>query len=140
MKLLLAVVVAVALAGPSAEAAHAPALTARSSSYGKLLFDGRGFVLYAFTRDRRASACYGDCAKAWPPYFAPKGRLGVGHGVKRALLGTVKRRNGRRQVTYAGRPLYYYVGDRRPGQILCQDVLEYGGRWLIVHPSGKLVR
>jgi predicted lipoprotein with Yx(FWY)xxD motif len=86
MKLLLAVVVAAALAGPSVEAARAPALTARSSSYGKLLFDGRGFVLYAFTRDRRASACYGECAKAWPPYFAPKGRLGVGHGVKRALL------------------------------------------------------
>jgi predicted lipoprotein with Yx(FWY)xxD motif len=140
MKLLLAVVVAAALAGPSAEAAHAPALTARSSSYGKLLFDRRGFVLYAFTRDRRASACYGECAKAWPPYFAPKGRLGVGHGVKRALLGTVKRRNGRRQVTYAGRPLYYYVGDSRPGQILCQDVLEYGGRWLILRPSGKRVR
>jgi hypothetical protein len=43
-------------------------------------------------------------------------------------------------VTYAGRPLYYDVGDSRPGQILCQDVLEYGGRWLILRPSGKLVR
>jgi predicted lipoprotein with Yx(FWY)xxD motif len=116
-----------------------PALTVRSSSFGKVLFDGRGFVLYAFTRDRRASRCYGACAKAWPPYFAPRGRLSVGRGVNRALLGTVKRRNGRRQVTYAGRPLYYYVGDRRPGQILCQDVVEYGGRWLIVRPSGKLV-
>jgi predicted lipoprotein with Yx(FWY)xxD motif len=140
MRLLLAVLVAAALTGASAEAARAPALTARSSSYGKVLFDGRGFVLYAFTRDRRASACYGECAKAWPPYFARKGRLAVGRGVKRALLGTVKRRNGRRQVTYAGRPLYYYVGDRRPGQILCQDVFEYGGRWLIVRPTGKLVR
>jgi predicted lipoprotein with Yx(FWY)xxD motif len=64
----------------------------------------------------------------------------VGRGVKRGLLGTVRRRNGRRQVAYAGRPLYYYVGDRRPGQILCQDVFEYGGRWLILRPSGKLVR
>jgi predicted lipoprotein with Yx(FWY)xxD motif len=120
--------------------ASRPALTARSSSFGKVLFDGRGFVLYAFTRDRRASRCYGACAKAWPPYFAPRGRLAAGRGLKRALLGTVKRRNGRRQVTYAGKPLYYYVGDRRPGQILCQDVFEYGGRWLIVRPSGKLVR
>jgi hypothetical protein len=33
-----------------------------------------------------------------------------------------------------------YVGDTKPGQILCQDVFEYGGRWLIVRPSGKLVR
>ena len=81
-------------------------LTARSSTFGKVVFDGRGFVLYAFTRDKRTSACYGACAKAWPPYFAPKGTLRVGAGLKRALLGTVKRKNGRRQVTYAGRPLY----------------------------------
>jgi predicted lipoprotein with Yx(FWY)xxD motif len=120
--------------------ASRPALAARSSSFGKVLFDGRGFVLYAFTRDRGSSRCYGACAKAWPPYFAPRGALVAGSGVKRALLGTVKRRNGRRQVTYAGRPLYYYIGDRRPGQILCQDVVEFGGRWLIVRPSGKLVR
>lgn len=124
---------------PEQSAARAT-LTARSSSFGKVVFDGRGFVLYAFTRDRRTSACYGACAKAWPPYFAPKGTLRVGAGLKRSLLGTVKRKSGRRQVTYAGRPLYYYVGDRRPRQILCQDVVEYGGRWLIVRPSGKLVR
>jgi predicted lipoprotein with Yx(FWY)xxD motif len=140
---LAAVVAAAAFLAPAAmteRSASRPALTARSSSFGKVLFDGRGFILYAFTRDRGASRCYGACAKAWPPYFAPRGRLTVGRGVKRALLGTVKRRNGRRQVTYAGRPLYYYVGDRRAGQILCQDVFEYGGRWLIVRPSGKLVR
>jgi predicted lipoprotein with Yx(FWY)xxD motif len=115
-------------------------LTARSSTYGKALFDGRGFVLYAFTRDHRRSACYGACAKAWPPYYAPKGTLRVGAGLKRSLLGTVKRRNGRRQVTYAGRPLYYYVGDTGPGVIRCQDVYEFGGRWLLVRPSGKLLR
>jgi predicted lipoprotein with Yx(FWY)xxD motif len=114
-------------------------LVARSSSYGRVLFDGRGYVLYAFTRDaKRKSRCYGACAKAWPPYFA-KGRLSVGSGVKRSLLATTTRRDGRRQITYAGRPLYYYARDGR-GQILCQDVVEYGGRWLIVRPSGRLVR
>jgi predicted lipoprotein with Yx(FWY)xxD motif len=117
-----------------------PTLTARSSTYGKALFDGRGYVLYAFTRDHGRSACYGSCAEAWPPYFAPKGQLRAGAGIKRALLGTVQRRNGRRQVTYAGRPVYYYVGDDGPGVIRCQDVFEFGGRWLIVRPSGKLIR
>ena len=117
-----------------------PTLTAHSSSYGKALFDGRGYVLYAFTRDRGRSACYGACANAWPPYYAPKGSLRAGAGLKRALLGTVKRRNGRRQVTYAGRPLYYYVGDDAQGVIRCQDVYEFGGRWLLVRPSGKLLR
>ena len=44
------------------------------------------------------------------------------------------------QVTYAGRPLYYYVGDRRPGQILCQNVSEFGGLWLVARANGTLVR
>ena len=132
-------VLALALVAPATAAAPST-LKAGSSAYGKVLHDGRGFVVYAFTRDRGRSACYGGCAKAWPPYLAPRGQLRAGAGVRRGLLGTVKRRSGRRQVTYAGRPLYYYVGDGRPGQILCQDVFEYGGRWLIVRPSGKLVR
>ena len=141
MRLLLVVLLALVLAPATmAERSSAPTLKTASSSYGKVLFDGRGFVLYGFTRDHGHSSCYGACAKAWPPYFAPKGTLTVGAGVKKSLLGTVKRKNGRRQVTYAGKPLYYYVGDTRPGQILCQDVFEYGGRWLIVRPSGKLVR
>jgi len=42
-------------------------------------------------------------------------------------------------VTYAGHPLYYYVGDR-PGQILCQAVLEYGGYWYVVRGDGTAVR
>jgi predicted lipoprotein with Yx(FWY)xxD motif len=138
--ILLLVAVAAAVFVPSATSGQQPTLTERSSSLGKALFDGRGFVLYAFTRDRRASACYGACAKAWPPYFAPKVELKVGAGLKRSLLGTVRRRNGRRQVTYAGKPLYFYVGDTRPGQILCQDVVEFGGRWLIVRPSGAYLR
>ena len=137
--LVLAAVVAAVLV-PSATSGQQPTLTVRSSSFGKAVFDGRGFVLYAFTRDKRASACYGACAKAWPPYFAPKGELKVGAGLKRSLLGTVRRRNGRRQVTYAGKPLYFYVGDTRPGQILCQDVVEFGGRWLIVKPGGAYLR
>ena len=118
----------------------APTLTAKSSSYGRVLFDGRGLVLYAFTRDKNGrSACYGACAKAWPVYYA-KATLRAGTGIKRSLIGTTKRRDGRRQITYAGRPLYYYVGDTRAGQILCQNVVEFGGTWLIVRPSGKLVR
>jgi predicted lipoprotein with Yx(FWY)xxD motif len=117
----------------------APTVTVRSSSFGKVLFDGRGFVLYAFTKDRRASACSGACARAWPPYIV-RGAVHAGAGVKASLLRTVRRANGSRQVTYAGRPLYFYVGDRKPGQILCQNVSEFGGLWLIVRPSGRLVR
>ncbi len=118
----------------------APTLAVKSSSFGRVLFDGRGYVLYAFTRDKNGrSACYGACAKAWPVYYA-KGTLRAGTGIKRSLIGMTMRRDGRRQITYAGRPLYYYVGDTRAGQILCQNVVEFGGTWLIVRPGGKLVR
>jgi predicted lipoprotein with Yx(FWY)xxD motif len=141
---LLSALLLVTAAGSSAATAGSQAratLIVRDSRYGKVIFDGRGFALYAFTRDRRGgpSRCYGACAKAWPVYYG-KGGLRAGSGVKRSLLGTVRRRDGRRQVTYNGWPLYYYVHERSPGVILCQNVNEFGGLWLVVQPSGKLVR
>jgi predicted lipoprotein with Yx(FWY)xxD motif len=123
----------------AAGAAAKPTLTVRSSSYGKILFDGRGFVLYAFTKDKGRSACFEECARAWPPYIA-KGTLKVGAGLDKAKLGTTKRPDGSRQVTYGGRPLYYYVGDKSPGEIRCQNVFEYGGLWLVMRGSSALVR
>lgn len=131
----------VALVGAARSAAQAPRSTVvvKASSFGRILFDGRGFVLYGFTRDPRGkSACSGACARAWPPYVV-KSPARAGLGVAARLLGTTKRKDGSVQVTYAGRPLYYYVGDRRPGQILCQNVTEFGGVWRVVRPSGRLV-
>jgi len=115
-------------------------LTVRDSRYGRILFDGKGFALYAFTHDPRGnSACSGACAAAWPPYLVAKAAR-PGTGTQTRLLGTTRRTDGKLQVTYAGRPLYYYVGERSPGQILCQNVNEYGGLWLVARPNGTLVR
>ncbi|MDP9303967.1 MAG: hypothetical protein M3O92_05610 [Actinomycetota bacterium] len=131
---------AVMCVAPASSNAPRSALTAGPSAFGRILFDGRGFVLYAFTRDPRGkSVCVGGCARAWPPYLV-KTRPQAGSGVKARLLGTTKRAGGRLQVTYAGRPLYYYVGDRRAGQILCQNVTEFGGVWRVIRPTGTLVR
>src|SRR5215208_1331785 len=107
----LAVVPAAGGIGGSDSASAVQTLTVRSSRYGRILFDGRGRVLYAFTRERRGgpSRCYGACAAAWPVYFRA-GALSAGKGVKQSLLGAVRRNNGKRQVTYNGWPLYYYVG------------------------------
>lgn len=140
MKLFCAAVVLLVLAAVPAAARAEPQASAtvsvQSSRFGPILFDGRRFVLYAFTRDPRGrSTCFGACATAWPPYRAG-GALRAGKGARAGLIG--RTRSG--QVTYAGRPLYYYVGDRRPGQILCQDVSEFGGRWLVVRGNGALVR
>jgi predicted lipoprotein with Yx(FWY)xxD motif len=127
----------VALIVPSSTMASS--VQVRHSAYGPVLFSGSGRALYLFTADRtRRSTCYGACARAWPPFYA-KGRAIVRGGARRGLLGTTRRRNGRRQVTYAGHPLYFYVGDP-VGQIRCQNVFEFGGTWLVVSPGGRAVR
>ena len=67
----LCILVALALVPATAHAGDAasPTLTARSSSFGRILFDGHNRALYAFTRDSRSkSTCYGPCSAAWPPY------------------------------------------------------------------------
>ena len=115
-----------------------PLVKLRDSQYGRVLFSGKDQAVYLFTKDaRRRSRCYGECAKAWPPFYA-KGRPRAGAGVKQSLLATTKRRNGRRQVTYRGHPLYFY--EEPPRQILCQNVVEFGGTWLVVNAAGRAVR
>ena len=131
---------AAAEGGPAGDAAarprRGPRLTLRDSQFGPVLFDGRNRALYLFTRDpRRKTRCYGDCAAAWPPFYA-KGRPRAGRGVDRDLLGTIERRDGRRQVTYKGQALYFYVDDPR-GQVLCNDVFEFGGTWYAVDAKGN---
>jgi predicted lipoprotein with Yx(FWY)xxD motif len=124
----------------SASAPKISSVAAAKSRFGTILFDGRGFVLYAFTRDTRGrSACSGACAKAWPPYLVT-GKLIGRAGIAAERLATIRRSDGSRQATYAGKPLYYYVGDRKPRQILCQNVSEFGGLWLVVRPNGTVVR
>ena len=137
----LALAAAVALVA-SAPAGAGTTVTVKpgASDYGRILFDGKGFALYAFTRDGRGrSRCSGRCAAAWPPYIA-RGAVKPGAGTAAGKLGVTLRADGRKQVTFDGRPLYYYVGDRKPGQVLCQNVSEFGGLWLVLRPTGRLVR
>lgn len=111
------------------------------TAFGTILSDGSGRSLYIFTRDSigGSSRCYGACAKAWPPLLT-RGAPGAVRGADPALVGSVQRKGGVRQVTYRGRPVYYYVGESKAGQVFCQDVFEYGGRWLVVRPSGRTVK
>ena len=113
-----------------------PRVKLRQSQLGPVLFDGRDRAIYLFTRDaRNKSRCYGECAVAWPPFLA-KGRPRAVRGVKQSLLGTIRRRGGARQVTYRGQPLYFYIDDPR-GQVLCNDVPEFGGTWFAVDAMGN---
>jgi predicted lipoprotein with Yx(FWY)xxD motif len=137
---MLAVAAVLPVAGASGGSEAGQVLKLRNTRYGPILFDGRDRVLYGFTRDKRGgkSTCYGGCAAAWPVYFA-KGKVTAMRGVKQSLVGTVRRRDGRRQVTYNGWPLYYYAHEG-PREVKCQNVDEFGGLWLVVKASGRLVR
>jgi predicted lipoprotein with Yx(FWY)xxD motif len=123
-------------AEPAAKPRSGPLVELRDSQFGPVLFDGKDRALYLFTRDpRNQTRCYGACAQAWPPFYA-KGRPRAGRGVDRSLLGTIERRDGRRQVTYNGQALYFYVDDPK-GQVLCNDVVEFGGTWYAVDAEGN---
>jgi predicted lipoprotein with Yx(FWY)xxD motif len=127
----------------TAEQPAAPARAARgkrirkvSSQFGQIVGDRRGQAVYVFDKERAGrSECYGDCARAWPPVLT-RGRPVAGKGIRSRLLGSVRRRGGKRQVTYDGRPLYYYVDDG-PGRVLCHNVAEFGGLWLVIRASGR---
>jgi predicted lipoprotein with Yx(FWY)xxD motif len=125
-------------------AAKPPRLTGtrikvRGSEYGEILVDARGRTLYLLDSETNGrSECYGDCARAWPPLLTAGAPRARGHA-KQGLLGRTTRRGGGRQVTYRGHPLYRYAPEG-PREILCQDVFEFGGTWLVVKPSGKPVR
>jgi predicted lipoprotein with Yx(FWY)xxD motif len=147
-RIALATVAAVALA--AAGVATAAAVTHRSSStsgtvdlrstkLGKVLATKSGLTLYLFKIDRNGrSACYGQCATYWPPLIA-KGKPTAGTGVKAKLLGTIKRKNGTKQVTYAGHPLYRFKLDKRAGQVNGEGQDFFGGKWYGVNASGKAV-
>lgn len=125
-----------AMKGEASGSAHGTRIKVVDSDYGTVIADGKGEAFYLFDKESTKKAeCYGACAKAWPPVLT-KGKPKAGSGAKQSLLGTTKRKDGKLQVTYAGQPLYYYVDDS-PGTILCHDVNEFGGRWLVVKPSGQ---
>jgi predicted lipoprotein with Yx(FWY)xxD motif len=129
---------------PPAESAAEPAAKPRKgtriavgdSQFGTMLFGPRDQAIYVFERDRKGkTVCYGECARAWPPVLA-NGKPRAAKGVRKSLLGTVRRRNGRRQVTYAGKPLYYYAHEG-PGEVRCHNVNLNGGFWWVLAPDGR---
>ena len=111
-------------------------IIARDSRFGRVLFDANGQVVYAFERDRqdRSNCTSEDCVEAWPPVLTRR-QPSAGAGVDARLLGTIRRNDGRLQVTYNGRPLYFYEHEA-PGEIRCHNVDLHGGLWWVVTPRG----
>jgi hypothetical protein len=60
--------------------------------------------------------------------------------VHQSLLGTIKLKNGKLQVTYNGHPLYTYIADGSPHQTFYVNQFQSGGRWPAVNAAGGLVK
>jgi predicted lipoprotein with Yx(FWY)xxD motif len=111
-------------------------ITVGDSDFGTMLFDSNKQAIYVFENDPKGSTvCYGACAEAWPPVLTD-GEPRAGRGVKQSLLGTIKRRDGSVQVTYAAKPLYFYSHEG-PGEVRCHNVNLNGGFWWVVGPDGE---
>jgi predicted lipoprotein with Yx(FWY)xxD motif len=132
-------VAALVLFGLVVAGADAPATTATGASLNyttiggtTVLANAKGLTLYSFAPDTpTTSKCYGSCAAYWPPVT---GTAATSPGVP-GRIGTIKRTDGSKQVTYNGHPLYTYVGDSAPGQARGNNLNLNGGVWHEVRVS-----
>lgn len=139
----LLVIGSVALAGcgggssgsASGTAASATVVTKAQSGYGTVLATPSGRDLFVLTSDAAGTTCSGSCTKEWHPLIA-SGKVTAGPGLNASLLSTVRRSDGRTQVTYDKRPLYTYAGSDTTG---AAGVMGDGGIWYLIAPSGKPV-
>ena len=131
-----AVSVATASSGGQAPASATGAGTLSTTTiHGvSVLTNSAGRTLYWFAPDTpSSSACYGTCAAYWPPVI---GNPQAGPGVTLSKIATIARKDGSIQVTYAGHPLYTYIGDTAPGQASGNDINLNGGFWHEVPAAG----
>lgn len=110
-----------------------------SQIFGDYLVDSTGMTLYAYAKDQpnsNTSNCMGACATTWMP-FLTQGTPTVGSNatasdgtqLDSSKLGTITRSDGSTQVTFNGWPLYYFSGDKAPGDI-------NGEMWFVMPPKG----
>jgi predicted lipoprotein with Yx(FWY)xxD motif len=144
--LLATVAAALALTSACGQNSAKPAAASRSDtgtvrlvaatvgSLGTVVTDRKGYTLYRWDKDKPSvSNCTGSCATSWPPVIAGTGEIEL-QGVDRALVGTITRPDGTRQVTLNEWPLYRFANDTAPGEANGQGS---GGTWFAATPEGK---
>jgi len=128
--------VATASSGQAVPATAGGTAMLRTTTIGgvSVLTNSSGRTLYWFAPDTPSkSVCYGTCAAYWPPVI---GNPAAGPGVTLSKIATIARTDGTIQVTYAGHPLYTYIGDTAPGQANGNDINLNGGFWHEVPAAG----
>ena len=122
-------VLSLALAGVALADHHAIKLSEKDG-VGKFFTDSKGMTLYIFKKDSPGkSACAGPCVVKWPLYF--REMVMAPEGLNAGDFGAITREDGKRQTTYMGSPLYYFEGDKVPGDVLGQGV---GNVWFVAKP------
>lgn len=126
--------------GQSASKPGATALitTKHDKKLGMILADGhKRLTVYLFEADKPgSSSCTGACAGFWPPVT---GRARAQGAATSADLGTIKRPDGRTQVTYKGHPLYLYVKDKDDEDAYGEGIKAFGAEWYALSPSGNKI-
>jgi predicted lipoprotein with Yx(FWY)xxD motif len=128
-----------ATASRSGEAASATVVALRKTALGSILVDSRGRTLYLFEKDRNGvSMCNSACVTYWPA-LTSHGAPRAGTGVHQSLLRVGRAHHGVHQVTYAGHPLYTFVGDKQAGQTTGEGLSNFGANWYAVGAGGQKI-
>lgn len=98
---------------------------------GKYLTDADGATLYWFKKDAPGkSACEGPCIEKWPIYY--NDAIKPPAGVKAEDFATITRNDGKKQTTFRGYPLYYWMNDKKAGETSGQGV---NSVWFTINPT-----
>jgi predicted lipoprotein with Yx(FWY)xxD motif len=126
---LLCVLAALAAGSATAASTRAPAVRYVDDQFGPILATPARQALYTWNAEKDFKIhCTGSCAKLWPPLVVRRTAVVPAHvgGIK-GTFGTIRRPDGRRQVTFNRRPVYTYVHEG-PTEVLCNNV----GGWFVV--------
>lgn len=107
---------------------------ADNPTFGKLLTGPDGRTLYLFEKDKgTTSACAGPCLDNWPPLTSASAPT-AGDGVDASKLSTADGAVAN-QVVYNGHLLYYFAGDKAPGDVNGANI----PAWYPVNPAGDKI-
>lgn len=115
--------------GPAGAATSHVISTAKNSQFGTILVSGTAL----YTLKASNVPCTAQCLKIWTEVLLPKGvtKAKAGTGVNAAKLGTVKRAHGALQVTYAGKPLYWFSLDTAAAHVN-GNISDTWGKWSVL--------
>jgi predicted lipoprotein with Yx(FWY)xxD motif len=98
-------------------APESPVGSVNSSKFGPYLTDAKGMTLYVFANDPDLkSTCTGDCLKMWPAFAYDNKKVDSESDMLSKRINVIKRDDGTYQYAYGNKPLYYYSGDKNPGE------------------------